>query len=528
MSSLKNRRSGVLMPIFSLPSKYGIGSLGKAAYKFIDFLNKAGQTYWQILPIEQTGPDNSPYLTYSSRAGNVKFIDIDLLIEDNYITKNDLDECGIKILNTPEYCKINYKNITKSRDILFNKVFVKFFENPPSDYKSFCKENNSWLEDFALFMTIKKIQQEKFNNIESTKIQQWPDKFKYRNEKALMELHQNYSKEVEYFKMLQYFFFKQWNMLKEYAHKQGVKIIGDIAYYVSVDSSDAWTNPHIFKIDKDFTFKTYSGCPPNKSNNKKSKGQVWGSPVYDWEYLKSSNYNWWISRLRDALNLYDVIRIDHFKGFESYYCIDGKTMDPKTGVYKPGPGLGFWKIAANELNFKNISDMPIFVEDLGLINQNLKKLIADTGFYGIKVLQFAFNKTNHPEIYKGQNRLKSSEMYLPHNYPTSSIAYVGTHDNDTLMGWINTIDKDILQNAKNYFEENDIHKLFDKMLLSVINSKSNICILCVQDLLKLNTEGRINVPGTIENNWTWQLSKNQFNILDPKKLYDLTKKANRL
>lgn len=531
------------MPIFSLPNKTGIGSIGKSAFDFIDFLSDSGQAYWQILPIQPPAKANSPYLSFSASAGDPNLIDLEWLVGDGHLTQQDLENCGVTSAATDvvganrEHSpypsgKINYDNVNSSRKKVFAILYDKFFPNPPEEYLKFIEDEKIWLNNFSLFMAIRWVLAKRLeiDDLEDERVAlwNWPDKFKLRDLQALAEFKKNHTYEINYFKMQQYCFFMQWKTLQDYAHKKGIQIIGDIPFYVALDSCDAWSDHKIFKMNDDFSVNTFSGCPPNKSNNKDSVGQVWDSPVYDWDYLKSTNYKWWTGRLLAALNLYDIIRIDHFKGFESYYCVDAKTRNPLTGHYEDGPGMDFWNTAAKELGYNDPSEMPIFAEDLGIITPPLQKLLHDTGFHGMKILQFAFNNTRKAKQYIGPNRFKAREMYLPHNITPNKVAYVGTHDNNTLKGWIDNIHESVLKNAQNYFEEKNPNRLFDKMLMSIVNSDSNTCILSAQDLLKLGADARNNTPGTMHINWMWQMTEMEMRQLDADWLLKITKEAGRL
>lgn len=519
------------MPIFSLPSKTGIGTLGENAYEFIRFLKEAGQKYWQILPICPPSKADSPYLSYSSRAGNPNLIDIDWLVGDGWLTNEDVQEANIMPAPLAEdeakrfgsklpSAKIDYDQVKESREKLFGKLFVNFFKKLPADYSTFCEEHEDWLNDYALFMTLLK-------EFDGAELHEWPDIYKYRNQEALSNYAKDHEDELNYHKMLQYFFYTQWRSLQKFAHENDIKIIGDIPLYVALTSADAWVDPHIFDINDDFTVSVYSGCPPNKAHNKQGKGQIWDSPVYDWEYLKSTNYRWWINRLRTALDLYDIVRLDHFKGFEKYYNVSAETRDPKTGVWKKGPGFEFWQTAADQLGFNSVSDMPIFAEDLGIYTPELKKLVNDCNFEGMKVLQYAFNETKHADQYIGDARKSYKNKYLPQNYEEPFVAYLGTHDTNTIIGYIDEALPEVRKNLENFYEETDPHKLLHIMMDDIVQSGANICILMVQDLLELAQDARINTPGTTGINWKWQMSYDQFSSLDAKKLLEMTKNSER-
>lgn len=519
------------MPIFSLPSENGIGSMGESAFEFIRFLKKSGQKYWQILPICPPAKADSPYLSYSARAGNPYLIDIDWLIGDGWITKQDAINAGVspasaakaqaKIANSPfASAKINYEQVKTSRNKLFSVLHKNFFSKVPKDFYDFCEEQSDWLHDYALFMTI-------LRQYNYSELCDWPDELKFRHPKALNEFAKNHSQEIKYHKMLQYFFYQQWRCLQKYAHENDIKIIGDIPFYVALLSADAWVEPKIFNINDDFSVSVFSGCPPNKENNKKSTGQVWDGPVYNWQYLKKHNYKWWINRIKNALNLYDIIRIDHFKGFEKYYNVPAETRDATRGYWEKGPGIDFWYEAAKQLNFSSVSDMPIFAEDLGIYTPELKQLVENCKFEGIKVLHYAFNEIKNAKKYIGEERKSFKNKYLPHNFTKNFVAYIGTHDTNTTLGFLQQAHPDVLKNCQNYYEEKQNEKLLNLMIESIMHSQANICILLVQDLLKLAQDARINTPGTVGINWQWQLTKQQFNQLNPQKLLEMTKNSER-
>lgn len=520
------------MPIFSLPSNTGIGTLGENAYEFIRFLKAAGQKNWQILPICPPSKADSPYLSYSSRAGNPYLIDIDWLVGDGWLSQDEAKAAGIcpaslaideakRFGSKFASAKIDYKQIKKSREKLFKSLYKNFFSNLPDDYDEFCEEHSDWLQDYALFMTLLA----EFNNAE---LYEWPDEYKYRDKDALEEYAKEHEKDLNYHKMLQYFFYTQWRSLQKFAHENDIKIIGDIPLYVALTSADAWADPKIFDINDDFSVSVYSGCPPNKAHNKQGKGQIWDSPVYNWDYLKSTNYKWWVNRLKGALDLYDIIRLDHFKGFEKYYNIDAVTRNPREGVWKKGPGFVFWESVASQLGFDKVSDMPIFAEDLGIYTPELKELVEKCEFEGMKVLQYAFNETKYADKYIGDARKTFTNKYLPKNYEEKFVAYLGTHDTNTIIGYIDEALPEVRKNFENYYEETDPYKLLKIMMDDVVNSRANICILMVQDLLELAQDARINTPGTVDINWKWQLSEEQFDHLDADKLLEMTRLSGRI
>ena len=531
ITAFKNRTSGLLLPIFSLPSNSGIGTLGKSAYDFVRFLKKSGQKYWQILPVCPPAKADSPYLSYSARAGNPYLIDVDWLVGDGWISEDEKATAGIKPAPIDEksakkfgspYASafIDYDQVKESRNKLFSILYKNFFAKLPDDYAEFCEEHDDWLQDYALFMTL-------LEEFKYTELHEWPDEYKYRDKQALQSYADKHEYDINYHKMLQYFFYTQWRSLQKFAHENDVKIIGDIPLYVALTSADAWVEPKIFDINEDFSVSVYSGCPPNKAHNKQSKGQIWDSPVYNWDYLKETNYKWWINRIKDALDLYDIVRLDHFKGFEKFYNISAETRDPKTGHWKKGPGFELWEAIAKELGYKKVADLPLFAEDLGIYTPELKELVDKCQFEGMKVIQYAFNETQYADQYIGDKRKDFKNKYLPQNYEKNFVAYVGTHDTNTILGYIDEALPEVLGNCQNYYEETDPHKLSKLMIEDMINSKANICILLVQDLLELAQDARINTPGTVGINWKWQLSDEEFNKLDAKKLLEMTKTSGR-
>lgn len=496
MIELSKRTSGVLMHISSLPGNTGIGTMGEFAYKFVDKLKSSGQTFWQILPIGPTGFGDSPYQSFSSFAGNPYFIDLDLLCKDGYLKKRDYEHINWG----SEQTKTDYALLYKERHKLFEVLQNNFEKNEPEDYKKFCFENSYWLSDYALFMAIK----DKFGGEPFFK---WNDELRLRNKDALVRFEKENKRQTEYHKMLQYFFFKQWKNLKKYSNENGVYIIGDLPIYVASDSADVWVNRNIFKLDENMNVTQVAGCPPDAFT---SDGQLWGNVVYDWENLKKSDYKWWIERLRYAFSIYDVLRIDHFRAFESYYCIKATEKTARNGVWQKGPGIHFWQSV-----FSNLGKLPIIAEDLGFLTDDVKKLLDDCGFPGMKVLQFAFDS-------------REDSNYLPHNYEKNSVVYTGTHDNDTIIGWINTAKKQDIKFAKEYFRIRGTNHLAKEMMLAALSSVSSTCILTMQDLIGLDSLSRMNTPSTLGNNWQWRATHEQIKNVDYASLLRYTKLYGRL
>ncbi len=475
------RSSGILMPIASLPGKYGIGTLGQASYDFVDMLVKAGQSYWQILPLGPTSYGDSPYQSFSTYAGNPYFIDLEVLIEEGLLTKAECDKYDFGQKDE----KIDYGKIYQSRFAVLKLAFERSNFAKDKDYIKYCKDNEFWLDNYALYMAVK-------NSYDGVSYIEWDDSIRKRDKTAVAQYTAKYAHEIEFYKFIQYQFTKQWMKLKHYANSKGIKIIGDIPIYVAFDSADTWANPELFQIDEEGYPKAVAGCPPDAFS---PTGQLWGNPLYDWDYHKKQGYCWWIMRMRHCFKLYDVVRVDHFRAFDAYYSIPSKDKTAENGKWKKGPGFALFKAIKEELG-----DVDIIAEDLGFMTPSVIKLVKRTGYPGMKVLQFAFDAEGDSD-------------YLPHNCIKNSVMYTGTHDNDTCVGWYKGISAEDRQKALGYinstgFESDaDIAKAFVKLALG---SVSDLCIIPMQDYLGLDCEARINRPSTIGSNWQWRMKKNAF------------------
>lgn len=475
---LDKRASGVLMHISSLPGNTGIGTMGKNAYRFIDCLKEANQKYWQILPICPTSYGDSPYQSFSTFAGNPYFIDLETLADQGYLLKSDFE--NVKWCGHENY--VDYGMLYVERHKVFEILYKNFKKKTPEDFDAFVKDNE-WLEDYSLFMSIKDAN-------DGASFSEWKEDIRKREESALKEWRKKCADTMEYYKMLQYFFFKQWNELKEYANKKGIEIAGDIPIYVAADSSDVWANPDQFMLDKNLEPVEVAGCPPDAFS---ADGQLWGNPVYNWDHQKKTGYAWWKKRLEKSLKIYDVIRIDHFRGFEAFYCIPYGAATAKKGEWRKGPGMDLF----NSLKAQ-FGEMPVIAEDLGYLTEEVHELLRDSGFPGMKVLQFAFG-----------NRDESD--YIPYRYVKNSIVYTGTHDNDTILGWTkNTAEKDV-ESAKEYLRVEKAEDIVKEMMIAALSSVSNTCILTMQDLLGLGSEARMNTPSTVGDNWKWRAGEDMFN-----------------
>ncbi len=466
------------MHISSLPGKTGIGTMGKNAYRFIDCLKSANQKYWQILPICPTSYGDSPYQSFSTFAGNPYFIDLETLADEGYLSKADYE--NIKWCGHENY--VDYGTLYVERHKVFEILYRNFKKNIPADFESFVKEN-IWLEDYSLFMSIKDAN-------DGASFSEWEEKIRKRDEAALKLWREKCAERMEYYKMLQYFFFKQWTELKAYANKNEIEIVGDIPIYVAADSADVWANPDQFMLDEDLVPVEVAGCPPDAFS---ADGQLWGNPVYNWEHQKKTGYSWWKQRLEKSLKIYDVIRIDHFRGFEAFYCIPYGATTAKKGQWRKGPGMDLF----NSLKAQ-FGDMPVIAEDLGYLTEEVRELLRDSGFPGMKVLQFAFG-----------NRDESD--YTPYRYTQNSIVYTGTHDNDTILGWTKNTDQKDVDSAKEYLRVKETEEVVREMMIAGLSSVSNTCVLTMQDLLGLGSEARMNTPSTVGDNWKWRAGENMFN-----------------
>lgn len=491
------RKCGVLLAVSSIPSNYGIGAFSKEAYEFVDFLEKAGQKMWQILPLGPTGYGDSPYQSFSTFAGNPYYIDLEALIEEGLITKEECDSYDFG--DNVEY--IDYEKIYLSRFKALRTAYNNSNIAANADFQKFIADNAYWLDDYALYMAVK-------NENDSRGWNEWDEDIKLRKPEAVAMYKEKLKEEIEFYQFQQFYFAKQWFALKEYANNKGIEIVGDIPIYVAFDSADAWTNPELFQFDDTCTPTGVAGCPPDAFS---ATGQLWGNPLYDWEYHKSTGYDWWMKRIGYCYQLYDVVRIDHFRGFDEYYSIPYGDPTAENGKWMPGPGYDLFRTMKEKLG-----DRAVIAEDLGFLTDSVIKLIEDTGYPGMKILQFAFDS-------------RDESGYLPSKYTPNCVVYTGTHDNDTVVGWFNTIEGDDKEFAKRYVGITDDAdpELNWKFIKSAMASVADTAVIPIQDYLGLGSEARTNVPSTLGTNWKWRLKKGACTDELAGKMKELAKECDR-
>ena len=471
------RSSGILFHPTSLPGKYGIGTLGKEAYAFIDFLKKSRQKLWQIFPLGPTGYGDSPYQSFSSFAGNPYLIDFDLLIEAHLLSEEDLRD--VFFGDNEEY--IDYGAIYNQKYPLLRKAYENFKSSDNHEMREnlehFKRENASWLNDYSLYISLK-------NHFNGLPWNEWAHDIKNREHGAMEHYKNELADDIEYHNFIQFLFFKQWGDVKRYANENGIKIIGDIPIFVAADSSDAWANPEIFLFDEERKPVKVAGVPPDYFS---ATGQLWGNPLYNWQKLKETNYSWWVERVRANLSTCDIIRIDHFRGFEAYWAVPYGDDTAINGQWEPGPGIDLFNAIKSQLG-----ELPIIAEDLGLMTQGVIDLREATGFPGMKILGFAFDSGEEND-------------YLPHTYTKNCVVYTGTHDNDTLIGWFQKAKEEDRQFARDYLNSRSDDEIHWNAIRGAWSSVANMAISPVQDFLGLGSEARINTPGVAAGNWQWRL-----------------------
>ena len=469
------RECGVLLPISSLPSKYGIGCFSKSAYEFVDQLKAAGQGCWQILPLGPTSYGDSPYQSFSTFAGNPYFISLEDLIEEGVLTEKECDAVDFGSREDD----VDYEKIYKGRYKLLRKAYERSDISKNPDFVRFQQEQAHWLGDYALFMAVK----DRFEGIPWT---EWAEDIRLRWNNALDYYRKELYFEIEFQEYMQFKFYEQWAKLKAYANRRGIRIIGDIPIYVAFDSADTWSAPEMFRFNDALEPIDVAGCPPDGFSQ---TGQLWGNPLYDWEYHKKTGYDWWIRRIEHCFRLYDVVRIDHFRGFDEYYAVPYGEKTAVHGKWMPGPGIELFRTLEEKIGRKRI-----IAEDLGFLTPSVIQLLKESGFPGMKVLQFAFDS-------------REDSNYLPHTYTRNCVVYTGTHDNDTTKGWYHTAAGSTRQFAKEYMYKPrlDEDTLAGDFIAMAMGSAADLCIVPMQDYLGLGSDARINTPSTLGGNWEWRM-----------------------
>ncbi len=497
------RASGVLLHPTSLPGKYGIGDLGGEAFKFIDFLERAKQTYWQVLPLGPTGFGDSPYQCFSAFAGNTNLISPERLVEDGFLTVEEIDR-------KPDFPagKVDFGKLYDWKNRILGLAYERFRLTTSVDlrgkFETFCQREAAWLDDYALFRALKKSQNQ-------SSWQNWDAPIKLRDENALNEARENLREDVQAQKFQQWLFFRQWNELKNYCHSKNIKIVGDVPIFISLDSADVWRNPSQFKLKADGSPQVVAGVPPDYFS---TTGQLWGNPIYNWEQMRRDDYRWWIERVKATLKTVDIVRVDHFRGFAASWEVPGKDRTAQNGRWVNVPGRELFETLRNA-----IGDLPFWAEDLGVITPDVEELRDGFGFPGMRILQFAFGgDTNNHD--------------LPHNYIKNSVAYTGTHDNDTTVGWFHseagagsTRDESQIRREREFCQnylKSDGREIHWDFISAIWESVADTAIVPMQDLLGLGNEARMNLPASESGNWYWQCREGDFSDEIANRLRELT------
>ena len=490
------RSSGILLPVSSLPSPYGIGTLGKAAYDFADFLKAAGQKYWQLLPLGPTSYGDSPYQSFSTYAGNPYFIDLDLLIKDKLLTEDEVMACHWG--GNPRY--VDYGKIYESRFAVLAKAKARGFTRDRAAVKAFEEENRLWLPDYALFMALKR-------HFGMAAWSEWPDEdIRMHDAKAVERYRAQLSEDVELYTYIQYLFYKQWDALKKYVNDLGIHIIGDLPIYVAMDSADVWAEPEMFRLDEHRVPTEVSGVPPDYFSE---DGQLWGNPLYDYDAMERDGFGWWIRRIGGAEKLYDVIRIDHFRGFESFWAVPFGAKTARKGEWIKGPGM---KLVGTLTGW--FHSLEFIAEDLGYPTPEVARMLRDSKLPGMKVLEFAFSPHEPSD-------------YLPHLYQENCVCYTGTHDNAPLALWREEGDEEELAFAKKYLGLNDEEGFNRGVIRGGMGSVAKLFVAQMQDYLELGKYHRMNTPGTLGGNWEWRMLPGEADEKLAKRIHALTRMYSR-
>lgn len=493
------RASGILLPITSLPSRYGIGCFSKEAYEFVDMLKEAGQSYWQILPLGPTSYGDSPYQSFSTYAGNPYFIDLESLIEEGLLTKKECDACDFG----RKAEEVDYGKVYAHRMKLLRRAYTNSHVAELEEFHRFQEENRDWLKDYAVFMAVKEF----FGGVSWI---EWPEDIRMRYGYALDYYRRELYFDIEFQEYVQYLFAKQWKKLKEYANERGIGIIGDIPIYVAFDSADSWSHPELFQFDEAHLPSAVAGCPPDGFS---ATGQLWGNPLYRWDYHRDTGYEWWIRRIEACCRLYDVVRIDHFRGFDAYYSIPFGDETAENGHWEQGPGMEFFTRIRERLG-----DLNIIAEDLGFMTDSVRELVRKSGYPNMKVLEFAFD-----------SRDTTGAEYLPYHYDKNCVVYTGTHDNETIVEWYETIrpeDRALADAYLNLYgkKKSRIHWEFIRLAML---STADLCVIPMQDYLGLPGSARMNEPSTLGKNWKWRLVSGQIKKELTEQILRLTKLSGR-
>lgn len=491
------RSAGILLPITALPSPYGVGTLGKAAREFVDFLELSNQSYWQLLPIGPTGFGDSPYQSFSTFAGSPYLIDLDELAEAGLLSKQEL-----VALEVEDKTRVDYEHLYLTRFDVLRRAVRRLLEAEASRVSQFCETEKAWLDDYALFMSLK----DAHHGLPWNK---WEPELVMRKPEALARARKQYADDVSFWQGVQYLFYTQMAALKAYAHEHHVEIIGDLPIYVACDSVDTWSNPQEFQLNEKHEPIEVAGCPPDGFS---ATGQLWGNPLFDWDRMAKDDFSWWHERIRAQFRFFDVLRIDHFRGFDTYYAIPYGAPDACQGRWRKGPGIAFFK----SLN-KALGTRPIIAEDLGYLTPSVIKLLKDSGYPGMKVLEFGFD-----------SRDSGGRTYQPHNYPANSIAYVGTHDNSTAIGWFGEVSKEDQAYAMDYLNIHDGDSLAWGMIRAIWQSPADTAIAQMQDVLELDDSARMNIPSTLGGNWSWRMKSSDLSKATALRLAKLTRLYERL
>lgn len=485
------RASGILLPISSIPSSYGIGTFSKEAYEFVDFLKEAGQTYWQILPLGPTGYGDSPYQSFSTFAGNPYYIDLEQLIEKGWLKRESCDKAD----TGDQEAYVDYEKIYRTRFLLLREAFENSQIEKEPEFAGFVEQNKDWLLDYALYMAVKDAHKGK-------SWAEWEDGIRLRQRKAMDQYKEQLKEEILFYEFQQYLFAQQWKKLKSYAKERGIQIIGDIPIYVAFDSADTWAGPELFQLDEKGMPTGVAGCPPDAFS---ATGQLWGNPLYRWDYHRQTGYEWWMRRISYCFELYDVVRIDHFRGFDEYYNIPYGDRTAEFGRWEPGPGYELFKVMKEKLGNK-----PVIAEDLGFLTPSVRRLVKKTGYPGMKILQFAFDESEKSD-------------YLPYHYTANSVVYTGTHDNDTTVGWFASLNRHDKGFLKKYLHIKNGKAIHLDLIRAALESVSDTAVIPMQDYLGLGSEARINMPSTLGDNWKWRMKKSQLSGELAKQICELSR-----